>query len=516
MHLAVIPIFVNAGAAILPAIIAPLATAFALLLKPRELLAACRRRPAVVGLVLVILAGIWLLVSTVRARSAAARQTIRSSTTPQRIDWVRIARDRIRNQALGTSTRPTSLPTSSAAAAPLVFRTAYSRTGHDGSPSPTNLKLLWSYPGPGGAPWTFLSSPLVSGNRVYAAAMLQDVGGILGLIACLDANTGQPLWALEQIDNKPLRGIFSSPALTQDGKFLIIGQGLHEDADCELLCLYASTGQLHWKHKTPLHIESSPAIHGDTVIAGAGAIEGADRRPTSHPGFAFALRISTGQFLWQRDIPDPECAPAVTPDGRVLIGAGFNGNALHALTSDGAPLWHIPSPYPLTSAVTLTQDLAIIGAGDKDLIDDSLTSSGAVLAADLSTGQIRWQFDTQSAILGPIAATPDKLIIPLRDGQVLALDHSGKPLWRQTLGKSLLLAGPAVSTTHIYIPTRDGQLFILDLPTGQILEKHPLNDPANPGDAKYTLSSPALAHGRLYLGSETGGLRCYIGTTPPP
>ena len=50
-----------------------------------------------------------------------------------------------------------------------------------------------------------------------------------------------------------------------DGKYLVIGQGLHDDVDCSLLCFRASDGKLHWSIETRLHIESSPAIFEDLV-----------------------------------------------------------------------------------------------------------------------------------------------------------------------------------------------------------------------------------------------------------
>ena len=51
-QIAVVPIFVNAGTALLPAILAPIASALALLFKPRELFALARRRPLVIPSVL--------------------------------------------------------------------------------------------------------------------------------------------------------------------------------------------------------------------------------------------------------------------------------------------------------------------------------------------------------------------------------------------------------------------------------------------------------------------------------
>jgi len=56
--LAVVPVFVNAGAALLPALLAGLASALALLFKPRELARACRKKPYVP---LIVVSG-WLIV----------------------------------------------------------------------------------------------------------------------------------------------------------------------------------------------------------------------------------------------------------------------------------------------------------------------------------------------------------------------------------------------------------------------------------------------------------------------
>ena len=80
--IAVVPIFVNAGTALLPAILAPIASALALLFKPRELFALARRRPLVIPSVLlavigVILLGFWLFAPATPAKAQG----------PQRIDW---------------------------------------------------------------------------------------------------------------------------------------------------------------------------------------------------------------------------------------------------------------------------------------------------------------------------------------------------------------------------------------------------------------------------------------------
>src|SRR5688572_14637744 len=183
----------------------------------------------------------------------------------------------------------------------------------------------------------YLSSPLVAGDRVYSASatlVLSHPDKYLGSIFCLNAADGTQIWKIDKLDGEDLKAFFSSPALTADGKYLLIGQGLHDHTNCYLICLEADTGKLHWKIQTPLHIESSPAIHGDMVVVGAGAIEGPDHKPKGDGGYVFAVRISDGKELWRHPIADPESSPAIGPDGTVYIGSGFQGNAVVALRSE--------------------------------------------------------------------------------------------------------------------------------------------------------------------------------------
>src|SRR5207244_1138174 len=57
----------------------------------------------------------------------------------------------------------------------------------------------------------------------------------------LDAATGKRLWKATDYQTpggkrQTLKPIFCWPALTPDGARLITGQGLHEDANCDLVC----------------------------------------------------------------------------------------------------------------------------------------------------------------------------------------------------------------------------------------------------------------------------------------
>ena len=116
------------------------------------------------------------------------------------------------------------------------------------------------------------------------------------------------------------------------------------------------------------------------------------------------------------------------------------------------------------------------------------------------------------AVLGAVAA--DKyLVCPVASGRVIALDPvSGKEIWNtQISGKAPVLAGVAISEGSVYAVSHDGYQAKLSLETGKITEKIYINAKDKPGEQGLSISSPMVANGNLFVGSETGGLRCYIG-----
>jgi outer membrane protein assembly factor BamB len=517
--IAVVPIFVNAGTALLPAILAPIASALALLLKPRELARLARRRPlllpsiAVGGVALTFLC-IWLFSPTTPAKAQG----------PQRIDWAKVALDILRQEENGT---PTTNPTTQPATVrnePTVFRYDYARCGHDGSPSPLDLRPRWEFNPEEDT--MYLSSPAVVGDRVYGASatlVLTSPDKYLGSIFCVSASDGAQIWKIDKLDNQDHKAFFSSPAITADGKYLLIGQGLHDHKDSYLICLDAATGRLHWKLQTPLHIESSPAIHGDMVVAGVGAIEGPDHKPIGDPGFVLAVRISDGKELWRYPVADPESSPAISKDGTIYIGSGFQGNAVVALRSETdaelkaknlpREIWKQTFGYPGTGAVTLIDDLVIVGGGNSDFVNVAAHPGGVVAAFDSKTGDQRWKLGFTDSVLGAIAARDGKVLCPVRNGElVLVNQKDASIIWRKSLGTtSNLLGAPAMTSSHIYAVTKDGYLIVVSVKDGSVIEKKLLNKEDKPAEMGLTLSSPMISNSRVFVGSETGGLRCFVG-----
>jgi outer membrane protein assembly factor BamB len=543
--LGVVPIFMSAGAAVMPAVAGALASVAAILFKPRELLRVLREKPRVVGactagVLLPVLATVWWLTPAKSARIS----TRAAAPVSAKIDWAKVAQDLIAQEQAGkTPTDPStafaaavsvasaqpSLPdlntapkpaTPTAAAQPIIQGRDVSRTSYGGGPSPKQLKPLWSYRP---EDTMFLSQPLVAGDRVYVAGCQADLGSYTGLLACLNAETGKPMWEITELNGEILLPFFSSPALSSDGKSLLIGQGLHQDKNCSLLCFDASNGKLRWRVKTTLHLESSPAILGDLAVVGAGAIEGRDGRPTGDPGFVLAVRISDGKELWRQPLNDPESSPAIAADGMVYIGSGFNGCEVVAMRSDpdeqlnekklDRVAWRTQVPYPVTSAIALIGDYVIAGSGNGDVVHSNSNAAGLVVAMDRKTGQIRWKTQFEDSVIGGVAARDKMLICPIRTGEVAALSlDSGDILWRTRIsGSAPVLASAGFAPSGVYAVSNDGYLGVLEPNTGSLLQKIYLNDQSKAGTG-LSMSAPQIVDGHLIVGSETGGVRCFVGS----
>jgi outer membrane protein assembly factor BamB len=461
-----------------------------------------------------------------------------------KIDWAAMALEWMREDASGGSNLVTAtVPAATAEpTGALGLGRNPGRCNFGGGPSPEGIveDPMWFYPQPGTAAAKelagamFLSSPVVTRDAIYGATCLLDPPGAYGTIFCLDAATGEQRWLISTFKDakgkqKDFKGFFSSPALTADGKSLVIGQGLHMDADSDLVCIDTQSGTVRWIQPTSLHIEGSPAIEGDIVVAGAGAIEDMSThkpRKGTNPGFVFAVQISTGKKLWEHQVNDPESSPLII-DGVAYIGSGFNGNAVVALRTESdeelaakglkRELWRTQTPFPATGAITAAGDLLLVGCGNGDFVFVAPQPEGAVIALDRKTGEIRWQQKMGDAVLAPIAAADGKAICPVRTGELVALDISGpspKVLWTSSLKMgdepmAPVMAGVAFTGKRIYAVSNNGYLGVLNAADGKLIERIYINSKTKPGEMSLTVSSPTVLDGRIFVGSETGGFRCY-------
>ncbi len=388
-----------------------------------------------------------------------------------------------------------------------------------GTESPMQGGLVWRFDD---AP-TFYSSPAVVGNRVYVVSAEKGIYVDRGYVYCLDALTGELVWKTRP---DGMRATFSSPAVVGDR--LLVGEGLHWTTDARLFCLDISDegrGRIVWKYEVEGHVESSPAVADGRVYVGAG----------DHDGY-YCFELEPGedgeaQLVWHvpgERYPDAETPPAVY-DGRVFVGLGFGGDALVCLDAEtGDEIWRLDTPFPVLSAPTVAEGRVYFGMGNANYVfpaeevarqkirklqdagagpekiaeaRERLRPGGEVWGVDIENPENRWRLRTDRSVLGAVTAAPEGLYFGTWGGKVHHVSPEGEQIasWN---AHAPVLASPAYTDELVYIVTNNGRLHGLRRSTLEPVWEAAL------GTGDLFISSPAVAHGHVYVGTARDGFVC--------
>lgn len=416
---------------------------------------------------------------------------------------------------LGLVTLRTRLARSSASGAPLtttassawpVSRGNLTRTASvSGSEGPTQGGILWTFKHNDAA---IFSSPAIVGDRIFftsASTSLLNSGGT-GEIHCLDALTGRELWSFAP---PGFRATFSSPVI--EGDYLVCGEGLHLVRDARVICVNLRESRLAWEYRTRSHVECTPVIHDGRVYVGAG----------DDGYYCFELQpdpSGQAQVVWHlpgEKYTDAETALAVWKNaaGRsfVFAGLGVGGKALCVLdAATGQELHRIPTDYPIFSPPAIVDNKLYVGMGNGDYVHPAeelnQPRGGAVWCFDLSDlsqpPPVVWRYPTGDTVLGAIAVDNGLACFASRDGLLHVVNiATGEPTgtWN---ARAPTVTAPAVTSEAIYLLTNDGLLHGLSRETFKPVWQ------CQVASGPLLISSPAVAHGHVYVGSEHDGLIC--------
>jgi outer membrane protein assembly factor BamB len=416
--------------------------------------------------------------------------------------------------------KPKVAPTEAGAADWPLFRGSPQRAGSiSGSAAPLAGGVNWAFKSD---LKTFYSSPAVVGNRLFVTGADKGVFTDRGAVYCLDADTGGLVWKARP-DN--FRASFSSPSV--NGRFLVVGEGLHYTSDSRVFCLdLTQQGKVLWSYRTTNHVESTACLSQGRAYVGAG----------DDGYYCFALEPETNgraRVLWHAATdrcPDAETSP-VLYESKVFIGLGMRGNALVCLEAEtGRELWRVPTPYPVFTPPTVWSNRVFFGMGNGNFIETApqaaakelaelkaagateaqlsaaagqLKAGGEVWCVDLAKPEtVLWKFKTSEVVLGAVAVSGDgTLAFGTRGGEFFALTADGRELARRQV-QVPILTSPAVTSNHVYFVTENGRLYALERRTLATAWETSL------GATGPFLSSPTIAHGHVYVGSQEDGLLC--------
>ena len=139
-----------------------------------------------------------------------------------------------------------------------------------------------------------------------------------------------------------------------------------------------------------------------------------------------------------------------------------------------------PAPSP-----TATPALASSPTPSPTAIPDQTTMAG----------ELRWSFETDSAVHSSPGISDGVAFIASEGGYLYALDvETGEEYWRYRVGVSG--SSPEVNDGILYVGSWDGHIYALDVGTGELLWRFQTEGEVN--------SSPAVAGGVVYFGSNDG------------
>lgn len=352
-------------------------------------------------------------------------------------------------------------------------------------------------PSGGGIEWSsarsydFHASPAVVGDRVYCIG----VRGNSGRIFCWRTDSGELLWNAAPTGFRPT---YSSPVIS--GDFLYCGEGLHDTTDARVLCIDlrpGHEGETVWSFRTRGHVECTPWLADDRLFVAAG------------DDGVYALSLDPHvpehqRVLWHA--PGSRCPDAETglaADGeRVFVGLGEGESALCVLDwQTGRERARIPMPYPVHAPPAIADGRLYLAMGRGSFLTHADDPAGRIACVDIETLQVLWSHETPATILGAVVVDEEQVIVGCADGVLSVLDGEGHTQ-RTFDTRAPLLAAPAVTDSTIYVVNADGWLLALGRRRLQRLWELKLGPPH-----RY-LSSPVVAHGHVYLGTEGSGFVC--------
>jgi outer membrane protein assembly factor BamB len=370
----------------------------------------------------------------------------------------------------------------------------------------TDENVVWkvSLPGLSG------STPIVWRDRVF----LNVAEGDNLFLWCVDKNKGEVLWKqpLGAGNVKMRKHNMSSPSPVTEGRavYIMTGTGIFKAFDFAGKELWSRDIQkeygefgLNWGYA------SSPLLHEDSLY-----VQVLHGMKTDAPSYVMRIDKKNGKTLWKvdratnaiRESPDSYTTPALLRYGKtteIVITGGdcvtghdpANGKELwraNGLNPENNPFYRIvASPIVFNEVIyapTRVKPLLALRAGGR---------------GDITSSHVLW-----STVNGPDVPTPvtdGKYFYIVNDrGIVWCLDaKTGAEIYGQQRIKPGTYSGsPVLADGKIYITNEDGLTTVIAAgPKFEVLAENALND--------YTLSSPAISDGRIYI--RTSGFLYSIG-----
>jgi outer membrane protein assembly factor BamB len=359
------------------------------------------------------------------------------------------------------------------------------------------VDVIWMFEPPQRG--AIVSSPVVSGDRVFLGT-IHDTGlRSTGAVYCLERDTRRIIWSFD--DDGKMQPMYSSPCLAEGRVY--IGEGMHGNYVCKFYCLDAQTGVKEWELTTSDHIESTPCVVGDRVFFAAG------------DDGIYCLDAKNGEQIWHfRGDLHIDASPCVV-GGSLYCGSGMSRlnkkTEILCLTTDtGKVVWEKPTSLPVWCAPVANENQLFVALGNGRLDKSAGPSEkprGVMLCLDCGTHKEEWRFELNDGILASCCVDNSHVYFGARDGYAYALERrTGKLAWKSNLGSSIVTR-LVLAEGRAYSVSSAGRVACLDTETGSALWTFDMGSYSKTSPRCY--SSPCVQE---IPQIETGHRRIFIGT----
>jgi outer membrane protein assembly factor BamB len=389
-------------------------------------------------------------------------------------------------------------------------------------------RMGWRIGIPGNRP---LATPAVSDGKLFVGA-----GFGSHEFHAVAADNGEPLWQIQTGDDGPTAAVVAE------------GRVAFNTESCTVYVVDAEDGRVVWERWLGDPLMAQPAFAGPTVLMAY-----PDKRARH---WLAALRVDDGETVWETEIVADVITAPVIADGSAYATA-IEGTVYRLDLETGKVLWS--KQHRATSApwihdgrifVSLRDaeeegaaasdavegfDTIVMGTGARGSRKTSSSRYASYLHAKRSRSRSAAYYHAQDAHVGFSSAPSsaklhlahehlglhrvssvwsfqgsrpaafDDGIFACQGDAVQRLDiATKKPVWRCRLevddddAIGQVLSPPAVTSTRLYVTSAFGDLFVLDRVTGEEVWALNVGTPI--------LSQPAVADGKVYLGTADGTL----------
>lgn len=344
------------------------------------------------------------------------------------------------------------------------------------------------------------ATPIIWGNRIF----LNVADGADLSLWCVDKAKGEPLWKKPissgnyQINKQNM----SSPSPVTDGAavYAMTGVGVLKAFDFagnelwvrDIQKDYGKFG-LNWGYA------SSPLLYGDALY-----VEVVHGMKTRDPSYLLRIDTRNGKTVWRverhtnaiRESPDSYTTPALLKYGDQveIVVSGADCVTGHD-PATGKELWRANGLNPDNHADYRTIASTVV-FGDRFFVPTRVRPLLAFRAGgrgDITESHRLWSFNNGPDVPTPV--TDGKYFYTVNDrGIMWCLDaRTGQEIWgSQRLKPATYSSSPVLADGKLYVSNEDGLTTVVK--AGAKFEVLAENDLAG-----YTLSSPAISDGRIFL-----------------